>query len=114
MLLQLCLEKIPIDAVIADGCLEYQKKTTYVKLTKVRSQSQINEICCSLNVKQGRITEISITGNFFGNQDMDKIEEALADCPYEYNSVRQKLETVFCDGAFTDISPADIARIICS
>ncbi len=72
------------------------------------------DVCCSLNVKRGRITEISITGNFFGNQDMDKIEEALADCPYEYNSVRQQLENAFCDGAFTDISPADIARIICS
>ncbi len=79
-----------------------------------RERCRGGDVCCGLNVKQGRITEISITGNFFGNIEMNNIESALTGCPYEYDSVRQKLETALGSGTFINIDPEDIARIICS
>lgn len=68
---------------------------------------------CRMNVVKGRIDDIQITGNFFGNVDMSDITGALKGCMYKYESVRQRLDDVMKGSDIMDVGPGDFAAVIC-
>lgn len=71
------------------------------------------DIKCRMNVVKGRIDDIQITGNFFGNVDMSDITGALKGCMYKYENVRKKLDDVMKGSDIMDVGPGDLAAAIC-
>ena len=51
-------------------------------------------LCAEVKCEGGKITAVKLTGDFFGTADISLVEEALADVPFEKESVKNKLEEI--------------------
>ena len=64
-----------------------------------------------LNVAKGRIREIAITGDFFGNGEISELEEALAGLPLD-EQLSKRLSEMNLSYYISGISPEELSRLI--
>lgn len=89
----------------------YGKNPEFDIMKKGRCEG--GDVECRLNVKKGSITDIDITGNFFGNLSRDDMTETLKGCRYEYASIKRRLSEIFSKNEIIGVRAEDLADIIC-
>ena len=69
-------------------------------------------VSVSLDAKDGKITDIKFSGDFFGKHDIAEVEQALAGVRHSYNDLLAILGTIHIDNYFAGLSAEDIAGLI--
>ena len=64
-----------------------------------------------MNVENGRIKEIRLFGDFFGNGEMGDLEEALQGLPLDDN-LEAALEQIHIDEFMKGISAGELAKLL--
>ena len=72
------------------------------------------EIDVRLEVRDGRIAEIKIFGDFMGRLDVADIETRLAGLPYERVAVAAALADIAITDYFGDVSANDVLDVLCA
>ena len=65
-----------------------------------------------LEVKQGRIADAAVYGDFFASQKADGLAQALVGCVYERAAVQKKLEECGMQDAVYGVTPEEMAGVI--
>ncbi|MHC0551798.1 lipoate--protein ligase [Salinicoccus sp. CNSTN-B1] len=81
---------------------------------EVSERFPIGTINFGLSVDHGRITDIQITGDFFGKKDVKEIEEALVGVRLRKDDLLQALQVFHISDYFGDMTPEDLVRVILS
>src|SRR5690554_2524597 len=72
----------------------------------------VGEIDVRIFVEKGRIQEIKISGDFFGKDPVEQIEEVLVDVPYDRKSVEKALENVDVTQYFGALEKEDFVNLL--
>ncbi|MFB9860987.1 lipoate--protein ligase [Salinicoccus siamensis] len=81
---------------------------------EVSERFPIGTISFGLSVDRARITDIQITGDFFGKKDVKEIEEALAGIRLWKDDLLKALKGFHIPDYFGDITAEDLVRVILS
>ncbi|GAA3731941.1 lipoate--protein ligase [Salinicoccus jeotgali] len=81
---------------------------------EVSERFPIGTISFGLSVDHARITDIQITGDFFGKKDVGEIEEALVGVRLRKDDLLQALEGFHITDYFGDITPEALVNVILS
>ena len=65
-----------------------------------------------INVTEGKIREIHIYGDFFGEYEVSDIENSLTGLPYEKSAIRQKLSEFELSRYFSGIGTDDLLSLM--
>lgn len=81
---------------------------------KTTERFQIGTITFGLTVKRGKIKDIQITGDFFGQKDIHDLEEALKGKRYKKDELESALSSYNLSEYFGDITVNEIVDILLS
>ena len=70
------------------------------------------EVKC--NVKQGELVDIAFYGDFFEQQDLTELRNALIGCRYAEKDIKAALNSVDADRFIFGITAEEIAQVICA
>jgi len=65
-----------------------------------------------MNVKDGIINEVSITGDFFSEADIDELNEVLVGCKYDFTDIEEKLNKLPIDKYIVGASTKDLIDLM--
>lgn len=66
----------------------------------------------SLNVDEGHITDIQITGDFFGQADIKDVENRLIGTKYELNAVKQVFDSMDVSKYFGKVTENELVDLL--
>ncbi|MBR6523221.1 MAG: lipoate--protein ligase [Clostridia bacterium] len=69
-------------------------------------------VSASLDAKDGKITDIKFSGDFFGKRDISELEQALIGVRHDYNEILSLLKKTPVDEYFSGLTYTDIADLI--
>lgn len=65
------------------------------------------------NIKEGTIIGCQFFGDFFGDENIDVLENHLLNCPYEESALKERLSSVLVEKYFAAIPKEEIVSFIC-
>lgn len=65
-----------------------------------------------LRLEEGKIRNLHITGDFFGNKDVSELVRLLEGCPLQRSAVLQRLETVSPEDYIHHFTSQDLIRLL--
>ena len=76
--------------------------------------SDINTDSAEVKCEGGKISSLKLSGDFFGTADVSLVEEALADVPFEKESVKNKLEEISetLEKCISGATPEELSSLI--
>lgn len=63
-------------------------------VTNSRRIEGCGRVCLHLRLEEGKIRDLHITGDFFGNKDVSELVRLLEGCPLQHSAVLARLDTV--------------------